>query len=144
MICSQAAAGLVERQRRLLSRLGFDLVQNGPESVAVHRVPALLRNGQPEAAVLSLLSALEQQGQSVSDDVEPVTLVPLLALHAGQATGGNSLEELDLLLRQFEQEDVLNAEPPVWTQLTERDLEGLFASSSRQRRSMGERSTESR
>ena len=53
-------------------------------------------------------------------------LLVSLAAHASTAQRDQTPAELDGLLRQVEQEDALSAEMPVWVQLTERDLEGLF------------------
>ncbi len=119
-------AGVVEEQRAFLGRLGFDLIRNGPESVAVHRMPALLRDAEPEPLVRTLLMALAKQGQNEPAGGELEALLVSLTAHASTTQRDQTPEELDGLLRQVEQEHALSAEMPVWVQLTERDLEGLF------------------
>ena len=63
-------ASRIEEQERLLDRLGFDLVRSGPDSVAVHRVPALLKKAEPRALVRDVLETLEAQGSSDAAGME--------------------------------------------------------------------------
>ena len=122
-----SSAGLVEERHWLVNRLGFDLVRNGPASVAVHRVPALLKHADPEALVRSLLMGLEELDPSDPGDAGLKALVPALTAHIEVSRNEQSPQELDALLRQVEQEVEPSGALPLWVQLTTADIDGLFA-----------------
>ena len=119
-------ADVAEEKPQLLRRLGFDVVRNGPASVAVHRVPALLREAEPQALVKSALAALAKDFPNGAAGSDLVALIPELTADVAPTFDVQSRDDLDRLLRQVGQESTLNPGNPLWVQLSERDLEGLF------------------
>ncbi|MDJ0862134.1 MAG: DNA mismatch repair endonuclease MutL [Gammaproteobacteria bacterium] len=119
-------AGMAEEKPEPLRRLGFDVVRNGPASVAVHRVPALLKEAEPQALVKSALAALAKHDPDGATGSDLVALIPALTADATPTFDGQSREDLDRLLQQVDRESALNPGSPLWVQPSESDLEGLF------------------
>lgn len=119
---SAAEAEAVESHRELLTRLGLDLARNGPESVAVHRIPALLRDVDPGALVRAVLGVLAAQGEA-EDDV-----LWAMAAHSGGGAAAVDLEQMNVLLRDLETQEGQASRPqrPPWIQLTREELDSLF------------------
>lgn len=114
-------AALAEEHRGLILSLGLELTRLGPASVAVHRIPALLRGADPARLATSLLEALEGEMRSAASGKLGEALLESLAAQAGGDATEDSPEHLDGLLREVER---LQTDPtcPLWVQMTPKDL----------------------
>ncbi len=117
---------MVEEKSAVLHRLGFDLVNSGPDSVTVHRVPASLREAEPQALVRTLLTALAEVAPEEPAEHVPESVLAALAEQSRMAPGEPTLDELDGLLRQVERDQENSEGRPVWVQLSQDELEALF------------------
>jgi len=115
-------AEAVESHRDLLTRLGFDLARNGPESVAVHRLPALLRDTDPGALVRAVLAAVAEPSGAAD------AVLWTMATHSRGDAAAVTLEQMDVLLRDLETQEgqAVRSQRPPWIQLTREELDGLF------------------
>ncbi len=117
---------IVEEKNAVLHRLGFDLVNSGPDSVTVHRVPASLREAEPQALVRTLLTALAEVAPEEPAEHVPESVLAALAEQSRMAPREPTLDELDELLRQVERDQENSDGRPVWVQLSQDELEALF------------------
>jgi DNA mismatch repair protein MutL len=121
----QRRAALAEEHRELILSLGLELTRLGPTSVAVHRIPAMLRGSDPARLATSLLEALEDGMRDAPSGNLGDALLERLAAQAGGNAAEDSPEHLDGLLREVER---LQADPirPLWVQMTPNDLAAYF------------------
>lgn len=118
----EATSALAETESELLESLGFELVRTGPQSIAVHRIPALLGNADPAALVEELLEAIGSQQY----EGETAPLLELMARHAGRENSTLSQQQMDRLLRELGSEGHGRKKSRAWVHLTLEELGALF------------------
>ncbi len=97
---SQAA--LVEEQAALLTGLGFDIEPFGPGAFQVRAVPALLGRTDPTAALMAVVSDLENEAAPLGAQLEAQVLKRVCKSAAVKAGQTLSREEMEALIAQLE------------------------------------------
>jgi DNA mismatch repair protein MutL len=127
---SESEADLAESRAEDFERLGLELRRQGPETVSVRRVPALLQGADVESLVRDVLSDLAVKGASRRIEETGNELLATMACHGSiRANRRLSLEEMNALLRDMERterSDQCNHGRPTWTQLGMDELDRLF------------------
>ena len=114
----------------LFLSLGLDLVRQGETSIAIHAVPAILKNSNIEQLVQSVLS--EWREHETSDEIEQTIheLLSTCACHAAvRANRKLSLSEMNALLRDIELTErsaQCNHGRPTVVKMTLKSLDALF------------------
>ena len=128
---SAREADLLEAHRALLARLGLVLDRLDPGAVAVREVPALLRDADLGRLVRDLASDLAVHGQSDRLTEEINRILATMACHgAVRANRRLTIDEMNALLRameRVERADQCNHGRPTWVQVTQAELDRLFA-----------------
>ena len=60
---SEGEAEVAEREAQTLAELGFEVTRNGPQSLALRSVPALLADGEVEGLLRDVLADLREHGE---------------------------------------------------------------------------------
>ena len=127
---SESEADLAESRAEDFERLGLELRRQGPETVSVRRVPALLQGADVESLVRDVLSDFVVKGASRRIEETGNELLATMACHGSiRANRRLSLEEMNALLRDMERterSDQCNHGRPTWTQLGMDELDRLF------------------
>lgn len=127
---SSREADYAEQEAAALQRLGLVLDRVGPEALLVRELPALLRGADAQALVRDLLSDLVVQGASRQIDDRLDELLSSMACHGSVRAGRQlNLAEMNALLRDMEATEragQCNHGRPTWTQLSIKELDGLF------------------
>ena len=127
---SESEADLAESRAEDFERLGLELRRQGPETVSVRRVPALLQGADVESLVRDVLSDFAVKGASRRIEETGNELLATMACHGSvRANRRLSLEEMNALLRDMERterSDQCNHGRPTWTQLGMDELDRLF------------------
>ena len=127
---SQREADCAEEHAAWFQRLGFELQQLGPESLAIRQTPALLKQAEASQLVRDVLSDLLEYGTSDRIQAHLNELLATMACHgAVRANRRLTVPEMNGLLRDMEQTErsgQCNHGRPTWTQLGMDDLDKLF------------------
>lgn len=127
---SEAEAEAAEEHAEEFARLGFELDRQGPGSVSLRQVPALLRDRSPQNLVRDVLADLAAAGSSTRVKTAINELLATIACHASaRANRKLSIPEMNALLRQMEntdRADQCNHGRPTWTRLSMAELDRLF------------------
>ena len=127
---SETEADLAETRSAEFERLGVSLRRQGPETLSVREVPALLQDADVEALVRDVLSDFADRGESRRIEESGHELLATMACHGSvRANRRLSLEEMNALLRDMERterSDQCNHGRPTWTQLGMDELDRLF------------------
>jgi DNA mismatch repair protein MutL len=127
---SSREADLAEARAAEFERLGVELRRQGPETLSVRRVPALLKDADVEALVRDVLSDFAESGTSRRIEEAAHELLATMACHGSvRANRRLTLEEMNALLRDMERtdrSDQCNHGRPTWTQLGLEELDRLF------------------
>lgn len=127
---TDAEIRLLEQHQQLLTGLGLELTQSGPQQIAVRAVPALLNRDNAEQLVRDLLDELAQHGSADQIQLQIDACLSSMACHGSVRSGRQlTLAEMDGLLRDMEQTErsgQCNHGRPTWTELSVQDLDRLF------------------
>ncbi|HKJ16886.1 MAG TPA: DNA mismatch repair endonuclease MutL [Xanthomonadales bacterium] len=141
MFVSEAEADVAEESARRLEELGFQVDRNGPDSLVVRQVPALLAEGDIESLLRDVLSDLVQmEGEKATTNVAVDAtarvetaaneLLSTMACHGSvRANRQLSIAEMNALLRDMERTErsgQCNHGRPTWVQLDMDALDRLF------------------
>jgi DNA mismatch repair protein MutL len=95
---SAREAALIESHGDEIARAGVEVALIGPESAAIHAVPALLRRAPPERLLRDLLDELSRAGERGFGDAFDTALATMACHGAIRAGDALSLEECQALL----------------------------------------------
>jgi DNA mismatch repair protein MutL len=123
-------ADLVERSAEVLENVGLVIDRQGPTSLVIREVPALLRHADAEALLRDVLSDLSQAGRSNQvEDACHDFLATMACHHSVRANRSLTLAEMNALLREMEttdRADQCNHGRPTWTAISMTELDRLF------------------
>ena len=92
-----AQAALLEAHADLLDRLGLELTPFGPDAVAIHAFPLLLRDADVLDFMHDLLDNLAQHAsEKVETEVIIHELLDMMACKAGPSRAGDSLTDAEI------------------------------------------------
>lgn len=100
--CSEAELALIESRRDTFLAVGLDCSVLGPDTAAVHAVPALLRRAPPERLLRDLLSELSRTGERAFGDAIDMALATMACHAAIRAGDPLSTEEAGALLQALD------------------------------------------
>ena len=127
---AESEANLIEQSGDLLAKLGLVVDRNGPTSVMVREVPALLKDSDVESLLRDVLSDLSEAGQSNRiEDAGDDYLATMACHHSVRANRLLTIDEMNALLREMERTeraDQCNHGRPTWTTVTMSELDRLF------------------
>ncbi|MHB8678987.1 MAG: DNA mismatch repair endonuclease MutL [Rudaea sp.] len=127
---SQREAACAEEHAQQLTDLGFDIVRNGPQSVAVRRYPGLLDGADVEGLVRDVLADLAAHGSSRRLEETQNEILATMACHGSiRANRRLTLPEMNALLREMETTErsgQCNHGRPTWVQLPMAELDRMF------------------
>ena len=127
---SEREAEFVELQGETLQALGFEIRRSGPQSIAIHEIPALLEGVDARQLALDVIADLIEHGSTRRIEEQRNELLATMACHASvRANRRLTLEEMNALLRDMEATErsgQCNHGRPTWTQLSLAELDKLF------------------
>jgi len=127
---SSSQLALLEHVKPLLARLGIDVAEFGPNTVAVHSFPSFLHRLQPGTFVRELLERGEQELLDLHDEELLHGVLDMMACKAAVKAGDPlSAPEIEALLSRRELLDRASNCPhgrPTTLRLTLKDLEKQF------------------
>jgi len=127
---SPREAELAEHHRDTFTGLGFELDRQGPETLVVRQVPALLRDADVAQLVRDVLSDLVARGESFRLQEAVNEVLSTMACHGSvRANRRLTVEEMNALLRDMERTErsgQCNHGRPTWRQLSMGELDRLF------------------
>ena len=130
MSVAESEANLIEQSGDLLAELGLVVDRNGPCSIMVREVPALLKDSDVESLIRDVLSDLSEAGQSNRiEDAGDDYLATMACHHSVRANRLLTIDEMNALLREMERTeraDQCNHGRPTWTTVTMSELDRLF------------------
>ena len=120
----------VEAGQAVLNKLGFDIAQLSPNTLAVRAMPVLLKQSEAEAVTREVLDELSEFGASRVLTERRNELLATMACHgAVRANRILSITEMNALLREMEQTErsgQCNHGRPTWFQVTLTELDTMF------------------
>ena len=127
---SDKEATLAEGATDIFSRLGLSVDRNGPTSLLIREIPALLKQADAEALVRDVLSDLAAEGRSnrVEESCHEI-LSSMACHHSIRANRSLTIAEMNALLREMEmtdRADQCNHGRPTWTAISMADFDRLF------------------
>jgi len=121
---------LIETQGDLLARIGFELTPFGPNTIAVHAVPSLMKPERINEFLRDVLDRLADRGAPASPELLLNDLISMYACKAAVKAGDVlSAEEIDALMSQRELAGRVSNCPhgrPTSLNLTLQDIERQF------------------
>lgn len=127
---SEREADVAEREAGTLAALGFEVTRNGPQSLALRSVPALLAHGDVEALLRDVLADLREHGESRRVAAARDELLATMACHgAVRANRRLTLPEMNALLREMEATErsgQCNHGRPTWARFTLPEIDRWF------------------
>ncbi|HEX7719573.1 MAG TPA: DNA mismatch repair endonuclease MutL, partial [Woeseiaceae bacterium] len=123
-------AELAEDSAASFEQLGLVIDRNGPNSLVVREMPALLKHADAENLVRDMLADLAAGGHSSRIERSSHELLATMACHHSmRAHRTLTITEMNALLRQMEGTDrsaQCNHGRPTWTSVSLADLDRLF------------------
>ncbi len=128
-------ADVAERVAGTLAQLGFEVTRNGPQSLALRSVPALLADGEVEGLLRDVLADLREHGETSSLGAVRIAsardeLLSTMACHgAVRANRKLTIPEMNALLREMEATErsgQCNHGRPTWARFTLPDIDRWF------------------
>ncbi|MBL4622462.1 MAG: DNA mismatch repair endonuclease MutL [Immundisolibacteraceae bacterium] len=127
---TDAEIELIELHGLLLTELGIEITQAGPQQVAVRSLPALLNRDNAAQLLRDLLDELSQHGSADQINNRIDACLSSMACHGSVRSGRQlTLAEMDGLLRDMERTErsgQCNHGRPTWTELSLQELDRLF------------------
>ncbi len=127
---SAKEAAAAEEHAEALAEWGLELSRNGPATVVVRRIPALLEGADVGQLSRDVLSELAQHGSSRRLQELENELLSTMACHGSVRAGRRlTLPEMNALLREMEATErsgQCNHGRPTWVQLTMAELDKFF------------------
>lgn len=127
---TEREAALAEEHQALFQELGFELSRLAPGSLAIRRLPALLRDADAAQLVRDVLADLHAVGASTRVREHINEILATVACHgAVRANRKLTLPEMNALLRDMERTErsgQCNHGRPTWAQLRMEELDKLF------------------
>jgi DNA mismatch repair protein MutL len=127
---SEREAEIAEQHVELFNKLGFEISRAGLELLVVRQVPSLLSEANVPVLVRDVLADLSRFGVSPRLQENMQDILGTLACHTSvRANRQLSLSEMNALLRDMEKTErsnQCNHGRPTWTQLSMKELDGLF------------------
>ncbi|MEM7291996.1 MAG: DNA mismatch repair endonuclease MutL [Pseudomonadota bacterium] len=127
---SSAHAELAESSSEVFVELGFEIDRNGPESVVVRQVPALLAGADIERLVVDVIGDIDIHGSSTRIREEVDEVLSSMACHGSvRANRSLTIPEMNQLLRDIETTErsgQCNHGRPTYIALTIDQLDKLF------------------
>ena len=127
---AEREAEVAEREADTLAALGFDVTRNGPQSLTVRSVPALLSGAEPEALLRDVLADLREHGQTRRVAAARDELLSTMACHgAVRANRRLTVPEMNALLREMEiteRSGQCNHGRPTWARFTLPEIDRWF------------------
>lgn len=127
---SDKEAALAESASPVFSRLGLSIDRNGPTSLVIREIPALLKQADAESLVRDVLSDLALDGRSHRIEQSSHEILSTMACHHSiRANRSLTIAEMNALLREMEvtdRADQCNHGRPTWTAISMADFDRLF------------------
>lgn len=127
---AEREAEVAEREADTLAALGFDVTRNGPQSLTVRSVPALLSGAEPEALLRDVLADLREHGQTRRVAAARDELLSTMACHgAVRANRRLTVPEMNALLREMEiteRSGQCNHGRPTWARFSLNEIDRWF------------------
>ena len=130
MAVSSMEADCAEEQADVFSQLGFEIARMGEETLVIRQVPVVLASADISKLIQDVLADMHQYGSSRKVQHHINELLATMACHGSvRANRQLTLPEMNALLRDMEQTErsgQCNHGRPTWTQMSMKDLDGLF------------------
>ncbi len=132
---AEREAEVAEREAETLAQLGFEVTRNGPQSLALRSVPALLADGEVEGLLRDVLADLREHGETSSLGAVRIAsardeLLSTMACHgAVRANRKLTIPEMNALLREMEATErsgQCNHGRPTWARFTLPEIDRCF------------------
>lgn len=127
---TEGEAAVAEQHRELFQALGFELDRLAPGSLAIRRIPALLRDADVAQLVRDVLADLHAHGASTRVQEHLNEILATVACHgAVRANRKLTIPEMNALLRDMERTErsgQCNHGRPTWVRLRMEELDKLF------------------
>jgi DNA mismatch repair protein MutL len=127
---SSDEADLAEQEQAFFNSLGFQLDRQGPESLVIRSIPALLIKSDIETMIKDVLADIITNGFSNRIQEKKNEILASLACHGSvRANRRLSIEEMNALLRDMEKTErsgQCNHGRPTWIELKTQDLDKFF------------------
>jgi DNA mismatch repair protein MutL len=121
---------IAEREAATLAQLGFEVSVNGPQSLLLRGVPALLADGDVESLLRDVLADLREHGDSRRVIEARDELLSTMACHAAvRANRRLSVPEMNALLREMEttlRSGQCNHGRPTWARFSLAEIDKWF------------------
>ncbi|MDT8397130.1 MAG: DNA mismatch repair endonuclease MutL [Pseudomonadales bacterium] len=127
---STGEADCAEDHREQLSSLGLGLDRQGPETLSLRHIPAILRNADLEQLVRDVLADIIAHGSSERIAARHDDILSTMACHGSvRANRQLNIPEMNALLREMEiteRSGQCNHGRPTWVALSLHELDKLF------------------
>jgi DNA mismatch repair protein MutL len=127
---SSREADVAEREAATLQQLGFEVSVNGPQSLLLRGVPALLADGDVESLLRDVLADLREHGDSRRVVEARDELLATMACHAAvRAHRRLGIPEMNALLREMEatlRSGQCNHGRPTWARFSLAEIDKWF------------------
>ncbi len=127
---SPVEAELAEQNRDFFNALGFEIDRQGPETITIRSIPALLIKSDVETLIRDVLADIIQNGLSQRIQDKANEVLATIACHGSvRANRRLTIDEMNSLLRDMEKTErsgQCNHGRPTWIELSNKDLDKFF------------------